>query len=150
ISTTARPLRRSAHAVQAALPPALSLLALPVALPISRLRNAHPLGVLQHLHIRRVHQQECHHHRENVDEGYQIQMCIDALASLVRHQPEIHRFHGASPSAMFVNSATVTVCGAPTPGAMARAPGTAAAATSASAAGSSALPIASIAWISSS
>src|SRR5215831_13931794 len=115
-----------------------------------RLRDAHPLRVLQHLHVRRVHQQERHHHRENVDEGYQIQLGIDALASLVRHQSETQHFHGASPSAMLVNSATFTVCGAAAAGTPPCVDGTVAPATSGSAAGSSALRIASIAWISSS
>src|SRR5215469_11943287 len=115
----------------------------------ARLWNAHPV-VVQHLHVGRVHQQERHHHRENVDEGYQVQMCIEALAALVRHQPETQHFHGASPSAMLVNSATFTVCGEALPGTPLGAAGGAAPATSGSAAGNSTLRIASIAWISSS
>src|SRR5215469_2657829 len=108
----------------------------------ARLWNAHPV-VVQHLHVGRVHQQERHHHRENVDEGYQVQMCIEALAALVRHQPETQHFHGASPSAMLVNSATFTVCGEALPATPLGAAGGAAPATSGSAAGNSTLRIAS-------
>ncbi len=64
-----------------------------------RLRYLDPLGVLDDLHLGRVHEQERHHHRQDVDEWNEIELRVGTVAHVVlRHaQRSVRHAHGRAP-----------------------------------------------------